>query len=149
MNAKKLLLLVVIGILSRASIFAQLDDLELPAREKIKAQKVAFITEKLQLTVKEAQVFWPVYNEYSEKKDKITSDRREKLKFFHQNQTTLSDKDIEKISDDLVSSRLLEAQLDQEYHQRFKAVLPIAKVVKLYRAEVQFTTHLLKQLRQK
>ena len=32
--------------------------------EKIEALKIAFITQKLQLTTDEAQKFWPVYNQY-------------------------------------------------------------------------------------
>src|SRR5690606_1178834 len=37
--------------------------------EKIKSLKVAFITEKLELTPKEAQSFWPIYNEHQSKKE--------------------------------------------------------------------------------
>ena len=32
--------------------------------EKVEALKIAFITQKLQLTPDEAQKFWPVYNQY-------------------------------------------------------------------------------------
>jgi hypothetical protein len=32
--------------------------------EKIQSLKIAFITQKLQLTPEEAQKFWPVYNQY-------------------------------------------------------------------------------------
>jgi hypothetical protein len=35
-------------------------------REKIEVQKVAFITTQLDLTTAEAQVFWPVNNQFSE-----------------------------------------------------------------------------------
>ncbi len=34
--------------------------------DKIKALKIAFITEKLNLSEKEAQQFWPIYNSYHE-----------------------------------------------------------------------------------
>ena len=35
-----------------------------PNKEKIKELKIAFLTEKLDLTVKEAEKFWPVYNKH-------------------------------------------------------------------------------------
>ena len=35
-------------------------------RDKIKALKIAFITEKLNLSEKEAQQFWPIYNSFEE-----------------------------------------------------------------------------------
>ena len=37
-------------------------------REKMEAQKIAFITKQLELTPDEAKVFWPVYNEYDAKR---------------------------------------------------------------------------------
>ena len=36
-------------------------------QERIKAQKVAFITERLDLSSKEAQKFWPIYNAFEDK----------------------------------------------------------------------------------
>ncbi len=38
-----------------------------PDKDKIKSLKIAFITERLDLSTKEAQTFWPIYNEYEEK----------------------------------------------------------------------------------
>ncbi|MFH4964121.1 sensor of ECF-type sigma factor [Gaetbulibacter sp. M235] len=37
-----------------------------PNRDKIKSLKIAFITEKLDLSKKEAQQFWPIYNAFEE-----------------------------------------------------------------------------------
>ena len=36
-------------------------------KEKLKAHKIAYITERLQLTPAEAEKFWPVYNELEAK----------------------------------------------------------------------------------
>lgn len=38
--------------------------------EEIKSQKIAFFTNKIGLTPEEAQVFWPIYNSYWERKIK-------------------------------------------------------------------------------
>ncbi len=32
-------------------------------RERVRAEKVAFLTEQIDLTESEAQVFWPIYNQ--------------------------------------------------------------------------------------
>ncbi len=42
--------------------------------EKIQSLKIAFITQKLQLTPDEAQKFWPVYNQYDKEVHSIESD---------------------------------------------------------------------------
>ena len=73
-----LILFVMLGTLSRAK--AQ-------DGEKIQALKIAFITQKLQLTPDEAQKFWPVYNQYDneihnielDKSDPNVIDKEEKL----------------------------------------------------------------------
>ncbi len=36
------------------------------ARERIEAQRIAFITDQLHLTPDEAARFWPIYNEYKD-----------------------------------------------------------------------------------
>jgi len=73
-----LILFVMLGALSRAK--AQ-------DGEKIQALKIAFITQKLQLTPDEAQKFWPVYNQYDneihnielDKSDPNVIDKEEKM----------------------------------------------------------------------
>lgn len=49
-------------------------------REKIKALKVAFITERLELTPDEAQTFWPVYNIYDGRMGDIYDNERKVMR---------------------------------------------------------------------
>src|SRR5690606_25598231 len=44
--------------------------------EQIEAIKVAFITNKLDLTSKEAQRFWPIYNSYQKEWMELMKERR-------------------------------------------------------------------------
>lgn len=39
--------------------------------ERIEARKIAYLTDILELTSEEAQVFWPKYNEYKKKQDAL------------------------------------------------------------------------------
>ena len=118
-------------------------------REKIQAQKIAFITEKLNLTPEEAQIFWPVYNELEKKRDAIHADKMKKVKCGEDIYSTLSKEELEKIADSFVEIDLQDAKLAIDYNEKFKKVLPIDKVVKLYHAEHQFRNHLLKQMKEK
>ena len=56
---KKYLLILFVMVASFFSVTAKAQD-----GEKIKALKIAFITQKLQLTPEEAQKFWPIYDQY-------------------------------------------------------------------------------------
>ncbi|TAJ13149.1 hypothetical protein DMA11_10165 [Marinilabiliaceae bacterium JC017] len=115
--------------------------------ERIKAQKVAFITQKVNLTTEEAQVFWPVYNEFTAKKETLTQKRRNISKEIKQNWQTASQAQKEATADQLIAFKLEEAQLDMTYHAKFKTILSIDKVLQLYQAETMFKKHLLNQLR--
>lgn len=66
---KKLLLIVFISIIGINAVQAQEDEMK-----RIQALKIAFITQKLDLSPDEAQKFWPVYSNYeTEMKQVITS----------------------------------------------------------------------------
>jgi hypothetical protein len=47
--------------------------------EKIKALKTAYITEKLALTPKEAEAFWPVYNHFDDKLHDLRKQQRSEI----------------------------------------------------------------------
>ncbi|MCX7861497.1 MAG: hypothetical protein N2449_00695 [Bacteroidales bacterium] len=115
-------------------------------REQIKAQKVAFLTNKLDLTVQEAQAFWPLYNEFEKKKDDIF-DAQRNLYTQLDNNTTISDKEMVELADKYIELEVAEAKLLAEYHAKFKKVLPIRKVVILYSSDRMFKKELLKQLK--
>jgi hypothetical protein len=115
--------------------------------EKIQAQKVAFITEKLKLTPREAQVFWPIYNEYQDKQNKIVAQRKSTREYYRENSDNLTDKEISDILDKYVALQQKELDLFKEYNEKFKTALPPNKVMKLYLADTEFKAWLINQLR--
>ena len=118
-------------------------------QDRIKAQKIAFFTEKIQLTVQEAERFWPVYNEFENDKNKIAIERNKTTNYYTNNIRTLSDAELEEIVDKYIYLHKEEAELSILYHQKFKEILPIRKVMKMYQADIQFKTLLLQQIRQR
>jgi len=118
-------------------------------RNKIQAQRVAFYTQQMNITAVEAQQFWPVYNEYLEKKNKLASEKRKLTKFYTQNAPTMTENDIDVTINKYVQITKEETQLFEEYNKRFRKMLPARKVMKLYLAEIEFKTWLLGQIREK
>jgi dihydroxyacetone kinase-like predicted kinase len=49
-------------------------------QDKMKSEKIGFITVELNLTPEEAQVFWPVYNEIANRKAELQKQVRESYK---------------------------------------------------------------------
>ena len=116
-------------------------------KENIESMKIAFITKKLDLTPEEAQQFWPVYNQYNDKTKELRKKRRQESREARQNVDELSDKEIEQMVNNNMIYRQKELDLQKEYHEKFKAVLPIKKVAKLYAAEEQFKVVLINKLK--
>ena len=116
-------------------------------KDKIEAQRIAFITDRLDLTPAEAQVFWPIYNEYDAK--------RKELRWTYHKAPEGMEKPIEEMTEkealEVVDNQIIEAQkmldLRKEYHGKFKAVLSAKKVMLLYESEREFQKQLIDKLR--
>jgi hypothetical protein len=116
-------------------------------QDNIESMKIAFLTKKLNLTPEEAQLFWPVYNQYTDKLNELRRKRRMENKEAKHNVDEMSDKEVEQTVDNEIVFRQKELDIQKEYHTKFKAVLPIKKVAKLYQAEEQFKRVLLDKLK--
>ncbi len=139
-------LIVWLFIMLPAFVMAQSKESK---RDAIAAMRVAFITEKLNLSSAEAQVFWPVYNEYQDKLDAIRAARRKDFKDGKIAFDAMNDKEVEQLVDLDLAYRQRELDLQKVYHTKFKSILHIKKVAKLYRAEEEFKKELLKQIKEK
>jgi len=113
--------------------------------EKVKAEKVAFFTSKLDLSPDEAQKFWPVYNQYEKEKMEIYDMFMERPKSYNE----LSDADAEKYLDRLQSIKEKEFELEKKYIPRFKKVLPVKKVAGVYYFEKEFRKEVFERVRER
>ncbi len=115
--------------------------------QKIQDAKVAIITNRLNLTAEQSGGFWPVYNEYSQKRRDITRAQRR----------IINNKKAEGKTDEQVLGNLKEVQelkqkeldLEKEYQNRFLKVITANQVIELYKAEKTFNDMLLQRLRQR
>lgn len=115
-------------------------------REKIEAQKVAFITDQLQLTAEEAQKFWPVYNQFNNSKEELTHEFFKGIRRFRPNDDSMTDKDAAELADNYIRHGQKMLDIQKEYHLKFKEILPPKKLLKLYNVEREFQRMLLKRL---
>ena len=117
-----------------------------PAKERVEAMKIGFLTDRLNLTPEEAKTFWPVYNMYSDELEKLRKGRRENIVNARDNFDGMSDADLEKTVDNEINFRQSELEILKKYHPQFKKILPIKKVAKLYKSEEDFKRKLLEMI---
>ncbi|MCE7066490.1 hypothetical protein [Dyadobacter sp. CY326] len=140
-----LLILAFIALFSVTTVSAQRKSEE--EIKKIQDAKVAIITNRLNLTPEQSTGFWPVYNEYSQKRREIHRSQRK----------IINDKKAEGQTDDQVLNNLKEVQdlrqkeldLEKEYQSRFLKVITASQVIELYKAERTFNDMLIQRLKNK
>lgn len=118
-------------------------------KEQIEALRMGFLTQKLELTGKEAQQFWPVYNEYQDKLEALRKSRKKELRQEINAGEPLTDQEASQIIDAELQLKAREVELNKIYYDKFKQILPVKKVLRLMRAEEEFKRELLKQLKDK
>lgn len=117
--------------------------------EKLTAYKIAFFTRNLSLTPAEAEKFWPLYNDFSARKNKLQAERIMLMRYAAQNESNMSDDELTSTADKLVKSFVDESQMTVSFNENLKKVLPPAKVIKLYQIENQYKQQLLRELNQR
>lgn len=141
---KKILILIFSFAMGTSWFYAQG-----PARERIKTLKVAFITERLNLTSQEAQSFWPIYNEHEETLERIRRTERLELRsqisFIQDLSNTESSTLLTKFLD--IQKEKHEAQ--QDFISKIKNVISPKKTLLLLKAEEDFKKRLLQQMRKR
>jgi len=113
-------------------------------KEKIKALKVAYITEKLSLTTDEAQKFWPIYNAFDEKQFEI---RHFKRKETLDNIENLSEKEAQSLISEMQNHEEEMHQLKKKFMIDLQKVLPAKKIILLKKTEDEFNRKLLREFR--
>lgn len=115
-------------------------------RDKIEALRVSFINQKVNFTTQEAQLFWPLYDEYNDKLEyNRKAFRQQFIKAVDFN--TLTDKEAEAYIAAELNLKQKEYELYKEYFEKFKKILPIKKVALLRRAEEEFRKELIKNIK--
>ncbi len=113
------------------------------AKNKLQAQRVAFITQRLNLTPEEAQQFWPVFNQYTEKLQQIRTAVKEEKTVDE-----LSDTDTEKMILSEFDRESRELDLKKDLYQKLRKIISVKKIAKLYRAERDFKGMLIEKIQQ-
>lgn len=115
--------------------------------EKIKALKVGYITEQLNLSPKEAQEFWPIYNAYDQKRSDFRDEERDLIRNEGSDIDNLTEKEASSLVLKLKALELTKDDAEQRYISDLQKTLSGKKILKLYRAEKDFRKKLLHRLR--
>lgn len=118
-------------------------------KEKIKALKVAFITERLDLSSKEAQLFWPIYNEHESSIEALRVKEWSQIHYKLKDANNLSEKEADALLELYNDLEKEKQQLQIRLFSKLKDVLSSKKTLLLIKSESDFKRQLMKMYRQK
>lgn len=124
--------------------------------ERIHAAKVAYITDRLQLSSEQSQRFWPVFNEFESERMAIRrkyhhhSEMEENFDRKGSKQEKIEDEDHYKQSiDDNLDLQQEELDLKRKYKDEFLKILSAQQLSMLFKTEKEFRQLLIQRLREK
>ncbi|GCD80419.1 hypothetical protein [Schleiferia thermophila] len=140
-------LLIVLNL----NTFAQPDKAWLRAKERIENMRIGIISTRLNMTTAEAEKFWPIYNEYRRKLDKIHQERIQLIEEGLNNSdsiTSLSDNDAEKLMSEILKLNEENAKIQIEYYKKFSRLIGPKRAIDLYLSEIHFKRKLMREMRE-
>ena len=139
---KNLFLGIVVLLAVAASATAQPRK---PVQDKMEAYKIAFFTERLQLTPDESKNFWPLFNQFEKERDAIKAGYNLEGKKVE----LMSDKEVEDFIMQHFEMEEKLVKLRRDYVRRFMEALPIRKVALLQKTDQEFKRHLLEEIQRR
>jgi hypothetical protein len=130
------------------SAFAQPEgEMDDNRKEKIERLKRMYIGEKLDLSVSEAEKFWPIYNEFSAKRDAIRKSVRQAQKKMKAG--AQSEKEAIETIDSMTMKKKEEADLDAKFLKDCLPVLGVEKVMRLAQLPKEFQQELVRKMKER
>lgn len=119
-------------------------------RERIKALKVAFITEQLGLTTEEAQGFWPIYNTFEEETNAIRfKEMRVIRKDIRENLDSMNDTEANALIKRFNTAEDRMQKLRMELSEKLARIIPPKKIIQLKIAEDDFRRKMLNEFKKR
>ncbi len=116
-------------------------------REKLQAARIAFLTNRLELSSETAKVFWPIFTEYDNEKSKLSKKYgAQKRLLFDKDSRSLSDENADKMLDIYLDQKQAELDLEKKYLGRFKEVLSMKQVWRVIRFDSDFRRSLMQRV---
>jgi len=116
-------------------------------KERIEQAKIAFITNKLELTADEAKDFWPIYDAMSTELKEHRKSLKEELKALKEEDTKKDDASYKKALDNMQDGQIKGIEIKTKYTNQIGELLGYDKVFLLGEAEKEFKKRLMDRMK--
>jgi len=135
---KRIVLTGVLCLLVSAAVAnAQMDSYLEMLRTDIRAEKVAVITEVMEFTDAESELFWPVYREYELELAKIFDQRLANIKNYAEHFEAIDDAKADELIKTAFKIDEKRTKLQKSYYSKFKKAVGAKRAAKFMQLEHQ------------
>jgi len=113
--------------------------------QEIESYRVAFLTQKMDLSPAEAKVFWPIYNQFQKEQQALRKQRMQNFISLRKIDEieNLTDAQVQTLINNELNFKQQNLNVEKKYYTKLKTSLPIKVVGKYYRAQESFKKELL------
>jgi len=127
--------LVVILLLAFSSTLDAQEDYYNLMRSRLGDQVKTTVENTMKLSPEEEKVFWPLYKDYTDELYDIYNKRMKVIQEFTNYFDKMTDKRADKIWTDFLRFQKELLDIQKEYYDKFKEILPVAKAVRYFQME--------------
>ncbi|HQW96880.1 MAG TPA: hypothetical protein PLU58_13810 [Saprospiraceae bacterium] len=109
--------------------------------ERVKSQRVAYITNALALTSTESEKFWPIYMEFTQKEKQMRKEIAPDQPFDQ-----MTEAEANALINKVLDSEVKVAEMKKSYYRDLLKYIPAVKLAKLDKAERDFKKELIKAI---
>jgi len=121
-------------------------------REKLKAYKTAYLTEQLDLSPKEAEKFWPIYNAFEKEYFQLKVNKMSEMRSIVKEKggfDALNEEEANQLLIKLSNNEQAILDAKKDLYKKLKKIIPAKKILMLNKAEHDFNRKLLSDYRNK
>lgn len=105
------------------------------SRDVLKTEKKAMIAEVMQLTESESPAFWPLYNEFDQKKYDLNTQYLNLIREFADNYGNMSGEVATNLMNGVNKYKMDMLKLEKAYMKKFSKILTAQKTLRYFQAE--------------
>lgn len=100
-----------------------------------RAERKALVGSNMYLSKEESRVFWPLFDQYEARMDRIEDRHIREIKSYVQNYGHLSDSDAQQKLDEVMAIAQARLEVQRAYIPKFRAVLSQIKVTRFFQID--------------
>ena len=115
--------------------------------KRMQARKIAFVSNSLEISPKQSESFWPIYNVYSSELKSIYLKKKKVRRNYMLNKQSMNDVDLGLVIDSLFNLDQEYLDLKIKYVKQFSNIISNKQMFELYIIEENFKKDLLRKIK--